>query len=282
MQTLRPERGRTLGFTLIELLVVIAIIAILASLLLPSLIRAKRASRRIACLNTQRQCMIALSLYAGDNGGYPYCSWMEFHNPRPALGQGIWTRAVAQYGVKCSPDRRGTWDVPGNLNLFCSERGTFGEVGAYGYNATGVYSPDQVNMAPWHLDIDYRYISPNLGLGRILAGDENAPHPDLEALLPRWAIRPESIVAPSRMIAIGDTWGKDPYNHRAILAYFINRSFSFAGEVTLPSNRHAGGANMVFVDGHVEFKKQAEWISNDDEMRRQWNSDNEPHSLRAP
>jgi prepilin-type N-terminal cleavage/methylation domain-containing protein/prepilin-type processing-associated H-X9-DG protein len=77
----RPIARGVLGFTLVELLVVIGIIAVLISMLLPSLNRARESARAIKCLSNLRQLTIATIQYCNNNKGFFPGTGAEGGNP---------------------------------------------------------------------------------------------------------------------------------------------------------------------------------------------------------
>jgi len=82
--------SKRVGFTLVELLVVIGIIALLVSILLPALRRARLQAEFVQCQSNMRQLAIATIMYGNDNHGY---------FPVPPMGKYFWTYNGNPYDV---------------------------------------------------------------------------------------------------------------------------------------------------------------------------------------
>jgi prepilin-type N-terminal cleavage/methylation domain-containing protein/prepilin-type processing-associated H-X9-DG protein len=98
-------RNRGAGFTLIELLVVVAIIAILASMLLPALGKAKLKAQGIQCMSNHRQLTLAWRMYADDNRDRLVFPSEDINDP--STFSATWTLTHMDF----DPNNRANWDI---------------------------------------------------------------------------------------------------------------------------------------------------------------------------
>ncbi len=114
-------KRRMMGFTLIELLVVVAIIAVLASLLLPALARARNQAKTASCMNRMKQFGMWNSFYRGDNDEY-FAANRTWWNPAIA-GALIYSNIIDDYMGPTLSDTR--WNNGYSKNYFLCPAGEY-------------------------------------------------------------------------------------------------------------------------------------------------------------
>ncbi len=245
------------GFSLIELLVVIAIIAILASLLLPSLARAKGSAHLAKCASNLRQISLACSMYVGDFNAYP--PFAEVIAEPSETNLHTWPEKMAPYIAATWADPVYRCPAISRTNRGGGLREPFltwrYATGSYDINGFGVGLNTTYGLTDW-----YRSGAPAFR-----------------------GVKESDVRVPSDMIAFGDSvlpveiWAPMSRLGFALYRVFSENNFWRDDVRKLHGIRHHGLSNITFADGHVEKAKTNQLFSSNNSVMRRWNRDNEPH-----
>ena len=232
-------------FTIVELLVVIAIIAIIAAMLLPALKAARSTAQSIVCIGNLKQIGLGCNNYLGDNNDYfapryAACGTaFAIANNYPAADTGInvyWSSHVllGQYFGNTTPNPNGRTLNPSPY------------YGWHNYMRPGLNCPT-VQTKTWVNDSFYMVHYGMTRRARFLASNADWNQP-----APYWRLTQTTNPEKELYITDGNTFFDDNYR-------------TFPGTIESPTNtsteqykwakRHNLGANVLFVDGHVNYYK---------------------------
>lgn len=217
-------------FTLVEMLVVIAIIAVLSSLLLPALGKAKEQARKTLCANNLKQMHTGIFLYVGD-----YDNWMPPADKNQCCHIGYINdylkRDLVRYGGTNSYGEKpvGLYWCP-SLSLKASDSPCWSggvDAALYGttYVATGTAILDNDHLGGWY----YRNSS----------GSGVAPY------------RRSDMIMEGSAIVAEKNFQFTSGNFNACAGQFAFYTNLPATDYRAPGWNHAKSANFMFLDGHV-------------------------------
>jgi prepilin-type N-terminal cleavage/methylation domain-containing protein len=289
----KTRRWNSTAFTLIELLVVIAIIAILAALILAGLSKAKGQAWSAYCKNNLRQQGLAMQMYVGDTGFYPYYQSPEGVQWETALQPYYPVPEAALYN---SPNRQvnRAYQCPAYLNIVSTPPlfydNPFWNNWSYGYNIWGATpGPDDVPDLNYCLglgvDAGWLWNSVNPLPGQ---APGTSPVNEHNSITDIPACRENHVAAPSQLFALTDSrgghgvyssfgpgWtGWDSNEGTPDYAPYSPTEYNNY-PVLAPRPQHGKVSNVLFGDVHVE-QVALSYLYNSNSARH-WNVDNKLH-----
>lgn len=233
----RSNRDRA-GFTLIEILVVVAILALLISILIPSLARAREQSRRAVCASNLHQQILGMYSYASDNRNFlPWRGWFSYDISEAhaeAYGGGGNKKVLVNLALLIGKHLGKDWDV-----LYCPCT-----LATYRDSPSGLSSL---------MDPDYRFSHGGYNYALPIGKRVGAPKLDLD-VYPRDAAKLDSrwldVLKENAPPDCIDSAGKvDLVKMMPRRIQPIVMDFVAGGGKTL----HPNGLNVSFSDGHARF-----------------------------
>lgn len=226
------------AFTLIELLVVIAIIAILASLLLPALGRAKSKAMSATCANTMHQISLAVTMYTGENRDFYPWTWTGTN-----VGSGIcWYSYILPYLINTNALRcptKESWRNDEPLTYIFSLDGIISDYAA-NFEIGGAAGPGGAQFAVLPMK-NFLIASPATTVYLVDAGTQPIDTPDADLCV-------TSASAQKKQCWVLN----DPGSPQSAL---VCGPSTFDDNWCGPSICHLGKSNVGFADGHQESKK---------------------------
>lgn len=247
MRCLRKQKicsCRQSAFTLIELLVVISIIALLLSIIVPALRKAKEAAQSIVCRNHLRTLALANETYAAlwDNWYVPVIDTTMTVHGQPSWNTNIAYRDIV--GLEDASDDSGfvmpeeylcPVDQQSDEDYWQSVSATYQNYVSYGYNFTD-WGADSKNPVSWSGDIPQGDWSCRFRIGTIRATANKIMFVDAGD----WT----ATMAGANYKMYWDQHGQDIVTYRDLNMWYP------------VYYRHREGANVAYFDGHVDFKEK--------------------------
>jgi prepilin-type N-terminal cleavage/methylation domain-containing protein/prepilin-type processing-associated H-X9-DG protein len=253
------------AFTLIELLVVIAIIAILAAILFPVFAQARAKARQAACLSNTKQMGLGAMMYAQDYDEImPETGWQGPCSPAGDAPQtasdnffsGVYAFPLAvmpyqkNYGILVCPSDpdKGGWGKTGSL---CYENQLLLANVPGAYVGMRSVASAMTKVLPLSYAGNYflssAYSTP---ASTGIAGGKMRPM--------------ASYAAPANLIYIADVGSAQLAAGGSFAGWYIAPGYGVVGNGTgrwEKGQRHSGGRNWTFCDGHAKWTKDPSWLT---------------------